>query len=335
MNRPEKGREIHLRRNPTGTPVEDDFEVVVVPVIKPADGEVLVRTRFFSVDPYMRGRISAARGYADPWPPGEAMRGGCVGEVIESGDPALPVGAFVLGGYGWREYYRARADEVNRIEPGETPLSAYLGVLGMPGMTAYVGLLTIGGLERGESVFVSGAAGAVGSTVCQIARLHDCRVVGSAGSERKVEWLTERARIDAFNYKKNTDLTAELKSRFPDGIDVYFDNVGGAHLEAAIANMNRHGRIVACGMISTYNTTEPPPGPRNMMRIVGERLTIRGFIVGDHAEQRERFTERMTSWIESGDVVYEETVVDGIENAPRAFIGLFSGENLGKMVVKV
>ena len=335
MSYPTKGREVHLRRNPTGTPVEDDFEVREVPIAEPSSGEVIVRNRFFSVDPYMRGRISAARGYADPWPPGEAMRGGCVGEVVASNDANTPVGTHVLAGFGWREYYRAPAAELTRVQPGDAPLSAYLGVLGMPGMTAFVGLLTVGALKRGETVFVSGAAGAVGSAVGQIARVHGCRVVGSAGSERKVRWLTDRARIEAFNYKETTDLAAELRTRFPDGIDVYFDNVGGAHLEAAIANMRRHGRIVACGMISTYNATEPPPGPRNMMRVVGERLTIKGFIVGDHAEQQQRFTEQMAAWIASGDVVYEETVIDGIENAPRAFIGLFSGENLGKMVVKV
>ena len=331
-----KSREIRLKRNPVGVPKESDFELVEVDAPSPADGQVLVRNRFMSVDPYMRGRISAARSYADNWKPGETMRGGCVGEVVESRSSELSVGDFVSGELGWRDYFVEQAQALRRIDPQLASPSAYLGVLGMPGMTAFVGLMKLAKPQSGETVFVSGGAGAVGSLVCQLARDAGCRVVASAGSARKVEWLTETAGVDAaFNYKDVDDLTAEVARHAPDGVHIYFDNVGAAHLEAALANMVTHGRIISCGMIAVYNATEPPPAPRNLFQIVGKRLKIQGFIVRDHQEHYEEFIDTVGTGVRSGKIAYEETIVDGLENAPRAFIDLFSGTNLGKMVVKI
>lgn len=333
---PRTGREVHLRSRPQGLPEESNFELVEVPVPTPGPGEVLVRNIYMSVDPYMRGRMREGPSYAAPWQVGEVMQGGCVGQVIQSNSPELQVGAYVLGNQGWREYFVARPDQLTPVEPGLAPIQAYLGVMGMPGMTAYVGLLDIGRPRPGETVFVSAAAGAVGSVVCQIAKIQGCRVVGSAGSDAKVAWLLNEAGVDsAFNYKTVADLSSELARRCPDGIDVYFDNVGGDHLEAALDHMNQHGRIVACGMISVYNATEPVCAPRNLFRVVGQRLTIQGFIVSDHWDRREAFLQDMSRWIQEGRVRWQETVVEGIENAPKAFIGLFQGENFGKMLVKI
>lgn len=331
-----RNREIRLKRNPVGVPAEDDFELVEVDVPKPAEGQVLVRNRYMSVDPYMRGRIAAARSYADNWKPGEPMRGGCVGEVVESRSSDFSEGDFVSGGLGWRDYFVDSAQALRRIDPQLASPSTYLGVLGMPGMTAYVGLMKLAKPERGETVFVSGAAGAVGSLVCQLAREAGCRVVASAGSARKVQWLTDTAGVDAaFNYKEVDDLSAEVARHAPDGVHIYFDNVGAGHLEAALANMVQHGRIMSCGMIAVYNATEPPPAPRNLFQIVGKRLRIQGFIVGDHQEHYDEFISAVGAAIRDGKIAYEETIVDGLENAPRAFIDLFSGTNLGKMVVKI
>ena len=237
---------------------------------------------------------------------------------------------------GWREYFISEGSDLSAVDPALAPIRAFLGTMGMPGMTAYVGLLDIGQLKDGETVFVSAASGAVGSIVCQIAKIKGCRVVGSAGSEKKVDWLLSDAGIDvAFNYKNIDDLTVELAHACPDGIDVYFDNVGGDHLEAAIQHMNNLGRIVLCGMISLYNATEPTPGPRNLSYAIGRRLSLQGFIVSDHYDRLPQFYADMGTWIGQGKIRWRETIVDGIENAPRAFIGLFKGDNLGKMLVQV
>lgn len=264
------------------------------------------------------------------------MLGGCVGEVVESNTSELSVGDFVTGSRGWREYFVERPNALRRVDPELAPLSAYLGVLGMPGMTAYVGIMKLAEAHSGQTVFVSAAAGAVGSLVCQLARDAGCRVIASAGSPRKVSWLTERAGVDvAINYRETDDLAAELRKAAPNGIDIYFDNVGTGHLEAALDNMAFHGRIICCGMISAYNATEPPAAPKNLFHIVGRRLRLQGFIVRDHEEYYEEFVSQVSKRIEDGRVHYEERVVEGLEHAPRAFIELFSGENLGKMVVKV
>ena len=331
-----KNRVIVLKRNPVGVPTEDDFELVVQEIPRPEDGQVLVRNHFISVDPYMRGRISAAPSYADNWKPGEPMRGGCVGEVVESRNDRLPVGRFVTGGLGWRDYFVADADAVNPVDPQAAPLSAFLGVLGMPGMTAFVGFSKLAEPVAGQTIFVSGAAGAVGSMVCSLARLQGLKVIASAGTARKVEWLQERIGVDAaINYRETADLAAAVRSAAADGVDISFDNVGGAHLEAALGNMKQNGRIICCGMISVYNATEPPAAPRNLFLIVGRRLRLQGFIVGDHWHHHEEFLREIAPRVRSGEIPYEETVTEGLASAPRAFVGLFHGENLGKMVVRV
>ncbi|MFW5995212.1 MAG: NADP-dependent oxidoreductase [Spirochaetia bacterium] len=329
-------REIRLKRNPVGLPEESDFELVETEIPRANDGEVLVRNRYMSVDPYMRGRIAKAPSYADNWKPGETMRGGCVGEVVESRDSRFSPGDFVVGERGWRDYYTAPAGEILRVDPDMAPLQAYLGVLGMPGLTAYVGLLKLAGAEKGETVYVSAAAGAVGSLVCQLARLEGCRVVASAGSDAKIAWLRDELGVDsAFNYKNVEDLSGELATRSPEGLHIYFDNVGTTQLEAAIDTMRMHGRILCCGMISAYNAVEPPAAPRNLFQIVGKRLSLRGFIVRDHQEHYPEFISKIGPLVRSGEIKYRETLVDGLENAPSAFISLFHGVNIGKMVVRV
>ena len=328
-------REIHLKNRPTGLPNESDFELALVPIPEPGEGQVLVRNIYMSVDPYMRGRMSDRESYTPPFQLGQPLDGGCVGQVVKSRS-RLRVGDYVLGGKGWREHYVSDATGLTEIYPDIAPIQTFLGTLGMPGMTAYVGLLEIGQMKEGEAVFVSAASGAVGSVACQIARIKGCRVVGSAGSDEKVAWLMDEAGVDAaFNYKTVVGLRDALARCFPDGIDVYFDNVGGGHLQAALAHMDDFGRVVMCGMISQYNLTEPEPGPNNLMLAVGRRLTLRGFIVSDHWDRRPQFYADMGKWIAEGKVKWKETIVEGIENAPRAFIGLFTGENLGKMLVKV
>jgi NADPH-dependent curcumin reductase CurA len=329
-------REIRLKRRPVGLPSEHDFELVGVPIPTPATGEVLVRNLYMSVDPYMRGRMIEQPSYVEPFQLGQALEGGCVGQVVQSQGSTFQVGDYVLGRKGWREYYVSNGADLTEIDPTLAPPQAYLGILGMPGLTAYVGLLDIGRPQAGNTVFVSAAAGAVGSVVCQIAKLKGCRVVGSAGSPAKVHWLQEVAGVDAaFNYQEVGSLTAELGRHCPQGIDVYFENVGGAHLEAALEHMNVRGRIVLCGMISQYNEAAPSSGPRNLRLAVRKRLTLTGFIVSDHVERQPQFYADMGAWIAAGKIKWQETIVNGIENAPKAFLGLFTGENMGKMLVRL
>jgi NADPH-dependent curcumin reductase CurA len=334
-------REIRLRNRPVGLPTESDFELVEVPIAEPREGEILVRNIYMSVDPYMRGRMddlerSISKYYIPPFQLGETLDGGCVGRVVKSNRGKFQVGDYVSSFLGWREYFVSDGSGFTKIDPGVAPIQAYLGVLGMPGRTAYVGLLNIGQPKEGETVFVSAAAGTVGGVACQIAKIKGCRVVGSAGSDEKAAWLMEEAKLDAaFNYKRVDDLTAELKKHCPKGIDVYFDNVGGKHLEAAIGQMNKFGRIVLCGMISQYNATELPPGPNNLFLAITKRLTLKGFIIIDHFDQLTQFYDEVGKWVREGRIKWKETIVEGIENAPRAFIGLFKGENFGKMLVKI
>ena len=328
--------EIHLKSRPIGLPSERDFELVTVSIPKPGEGEVLVRNLYMSVDPYMRGRMIEQPSYVQPFPLGQPLEGGCVGQVMQSEASTFNVGDYVLGRKGWREYYLAQATDLTKIDPNLAPLQAYLGILGMPGLTAYVGLLDIGQPQAGNTVFVSAAAGAVGSVVCQVAKLKGCRVVGSAGSAAKVQWLQDVAGIDAaFNYKEVDSLTTELGQHCPHGVDVYFENVGGAHLEAALEHMNIRGRIALCGMISQYNESTASSGPRNLRLAVRKRLTLTGFIVSDHVDRQPQFYADMGAWIADGKIKWEETIVDGIENAPKAFFGLFAGENMGKMLVRI
>jgi NADPH-dependent curcumin reductase CurA len=329
-------REIHLKNRPVGMPVESDFELVRVSLAAPGAGEVLVRNIYVSVDPYMRGRMVERESYVPPFQLGEPLTGGCVGQVVRSKGGPFQVGDYVMGMQGWREYYVSDGAGLTKIDPQIAPVQAFLGTVGMPGLTAYVGLLDIGQPQPGETVFVSAASGAVGSVVCQIAKIKGCGVVGSAGSDEKIAWLLDEAGVDAaFNYKKVQNLSAELERLCPQGVDVYFENVGGAHLQAALEHMNSFGRVVVCGMISQYNVTTAQPGPSNLGLVIGKRLTLKGFIVSDHYDRLPQFYADMGRWLAQGQVKWRETVVEGLENAPRAFIGLFAGENIGKMLVKV
>ncbi len=329
-------REIRLARRPVGLPREGDFELAEARIPEPREKEVLVRNIYMSVDPYMRGRMIDRPSYVPPFQLGEPLAGACVGQVVASRSPVVQTGDYVSGAKGWREYYLAEGTELIKIDPRLAPIQTYLGALGMPGMTAYVGLLHIGLPKAGETVFVSAASGAVGAVVCQIAKIKGCRVIGSAGSREKVAWLKTEAGIDdAFNYKETGDLAAEVGKQCPLGIGVYFENVGGSHLEAALEHMNPFGRIVMCGMISQYNATQPEPGPRNLFYVTTKRLTVRGFIVSDHLDRRPQFLSDMGQWVSEGRVKWRETIVAGIENAPKAFISLFRGENFGKMLVKI
>ena len=329
-------REIRLKNRPVGLPAESDFELAEVRVPQVGQSQVLVENIYMSVDPYMRGRMVDRKSYVPPFQIGQPLDGGCVGRVVESKNEQFKVGDFVLGMFGWREYFISDGTGILKIDPKVAPIQAYLGTLGMPGLTAYVGLLDIGKPKEGETVFVSAASGAVGSIVCQIAKLKGCHVVASAGSDAKVTWLLEEAGVDAaFNYKKANNIIAEVGKKCPKGIDVYYENVGGVHLEAALEHMNKFGRIVMCGMIAIYNATDPVPGPSNLAYIIGKQLKMQGFIVSDHFDKLAQFYADMAKWIAAGKIKWKETTVEGLENAPRAFIGLFKGDNLGKMIVKV
>ncbi|MEV8086049.1 NADP-dependent oxidoreductase [Streptomyces nigra] len=329
-------REWHLVSRPVGWPKTEDFALVEAEVPTPGEGQVLVRNKYLSVDPYMRGRMSAAKSYADPYELGKVMQGGAVGEVVESNAEGIAVGDHVLHFFGWREYAALDARHAVKVDADAAPLSTYLGVLGMTGLTAYAGLLRTAAFKEGDAVFVSGAAGAVGSQVGQIARLKGAsRVIGSAGSDEKVKLLVEEYGFDAaFNYK-NGPVAEQLKQAAPDGIDVYFDNVGGEHLEAAVGRLGRGGRIAVCGMISVYNDTEPAPGPRNLARLIQTRGRIEGFLVGDHYDLQPQFVQEVGPWVASGELKYRETVVEGIENNLEAFFGVLRGDNIGKMIVKL
>jgi NADPH-dependent curcumin reductase CurA len=333
---PAVSREWHLLSRPVGWPEPGDFDLVEAEVPQPRDGQVLVRNTYLSVDPYMRGRMSDAKSYVAPFELGKVMQGGAVGEVVASNAEGIAVGDHVLHFLGWREYAAVSAEQAVKVDPEAAPLSTYLGVLGMTGLTAYAGLLRTASFKEGDSVFVSGAAGAVGSQVGQIAKLKGAsRVIGSAGSDDKVRLLVEEYGFDAaFNYKKGP-VAGQLREAAPDGVDVYFDNVGGDHLEAAIGRLNQGGRIAVCGMISVYNNTEPAPGPRNLARLIQTRGRIEGFLVGDHYDLQPQFVEEVGAWVRSGELKYRETVVEGIENNLEAFLGVLRGDNTGKMIVKL
>jgi NADPH-dependent curcumin reductase CurA len=329
-------REIRLANRPVGLPRESDFELAEARIPGLREKEVLVRNIYMSVDPYMRGRMNNRTSYVPPFQIGEPLTGACVGQVVESRNARFQISDYVASAQGWREYYVSEGADLIKIDPRLAPIQTYLGTLGMPGMTAYVGLLHLGLPKAGETVLVSAASGAVGAIVCQIAKIKGCRVIGSAGSREKVSWLMNEAGIDgAFNYKEAGDLVAEVGKHCPKGIDVYYENVGGKHLEAALEHLNLFGRIVMCGMISQYNATEPEPGPRNLFYMTTKRLTVRGFIVSDHLDRRSQFLEDMSQWLAEGRIKWKETIVVGIENAPKAFISLFKGENFGKMLVKI
>jgi hypothetical protein len=327
-------REIRLVARPQGFPAEDLFEVGETRIPDPSEGQVLIRNAYFSVDPYMRPRMNDVRSYVAPFTLGEAMTGGAVGRIAASRNSRYAEGDWVLHQLGWREWALSDGSALRRLDPTTAPISTALGVLGMPGFTAWYGLFVLGRPESGETVLVSGAAGAVGSAAGQMAAIAGCRVIGSAGSAEKLAWLGELGFDDAFDYREQTPRDA-LKELAPNGVDIYFDNVGGDHLEAAIGALRPHGRVVACGSISRYNDAEPAPGPRNMFLVVTKRLRIEGFIVSDHFDRFGEFAREAAEWVRDGRLQYRETIVEGIENAPKAFLGLLRGENIGKMLVKV
>jgi len=329
-------REIHLRSRPHGVPRKDNFNLVTVEVPEPGPGQFLVRNVWMSVDPYMRGRMYDRKSYVPPFQVDAVLDGGAVGEVVRSNNPGFEPGDLVLTMAGWREFFVSDGQGARKLPPTGAPSELYLGLLGMPGTTAYFGLLEVAGLRRGETVFVSGAAGAVGSVVCQLARIHDCRVIGACGSADKAEWLRDEMGVDAvLNYREHADLAQALAEVAPNGIDVYFDNVGGEHLEAALANMNNHGRIAACGMIADYNRAGDGVGVRNLMEIVARRLTVRGFIVTDFQSRLDEAFGPMLKWYHEGRLNARSTVHEGIEHAVDALIGLFEGSNTGKMLVNL
>ena len=329
-------REIQLAARPKGWPTHDDFRLVEteLPALQP--GQVKLRNTVMSVDPYMRGRMNDTKSYVPPFALDAALEGGAVGEVVESASDDIQVGDMVLHNLGWREYAVAEARHVRRVDTERAPASAYLGVLGMTGLTAYVGLTRIAELRDGDTVFVSGAAGAVGSVVGQIAKnLGAARVIGSAGTQEKLDYVTGELGFDAaFDYHHGT-VAEQLAAHAPDGVDVYFDNVGGDHLEGAIANMRDFGRIALCGAISQYNADKASPGPRNLWLVVTRRLTLRGFIVRDHNDLAQEYFTHAAEWLADGRLKHRETYVDGLDNAVDAFLGLHHGNNLGKMLVRL
>jgi NADPH-dependent curcumin reductase CurA len=328
-------REIRLKSRPSGLPIADNFELATVELRDPGPGEVQVQNLWMTVDPYMRGRMNDVQSYSAPFALGKAMDGGAIGQVVASNDPGFKAGDLVQSGFGWREGFTASAKAVQKLDPRGLPPQTFLGAAGMPGLTAYAGLLKIAALKDGDVVFVSGGAGAVGSMVCQVAKAKGHRVIASAGGQQKVAFLKDIGVDHVIDYKTETDLTAAVLAGAPDGIDVYFDNVGGAHLEAALATARLFARFAICGMISIYNATEPPPGPRNLAQLIGKNIRMEGFIVSHHFDMMPAFLDELAGWVREGKVTWKETVFEGIEKAPDAFLGLFKGENLGKMLVKL
>ncbi len=331
-----QSKEIHLFNRPVGHPQPSDFSVVETTLPEPKDGEILVKNEYLSVDPYMRPRMIQQRSYVPSFELNQPLEGGAIGQVIQTNNADVAEGDLVESMYGWRERFVTHGARVRVIKnPGPQP-SAYLGILGMPGLTAYVGTILIGDVSEGDTVFVSGAAGAVGSVAGQIAKTKGCQVIGSAGSAEKVDYLKDELGFDgAFNYKDG-DLNKLLRhSLNGQEINFYFDNVGGDHLQAALHSMAHRGRIALCGAIAQYNLTEPVPGPNNLLIAVAKELLIQGFIVTSYQQHAPQFYANMYQWMESGAVKYRETIYEGIESMTDAFLGLFSGENIGKMIVKV
>ena len=327
-------REIRLASRPTGVPTASNFTLAETTLPPLEDQQVLVRNRFMSVDPYMRGRMNDRESYVPPFGIGKVLEGGVVGEVLESRSSEFKTGDAVTSRYGWREAFIAAPNELHAVNKAVQPLSVYLGTLGMTGMTAWAGL-TMVGVKAGEVIYISGAAGAVGNVAGQLAKLRGCRVIGSAGSDEKVQHLLEQCGFDAaFNYKTGPVLE-QLNRAAPDGIDVYFDNVGGESLEAALSALRVHGRIIACGGISGYNDEKPKPGPSNLFNITTKRLTMKGLIVGDWLDRQGEFEKEAGAHYQAGRLKSMETVVEGLDQAVEAFIGLFDGRNTGKMVVKL
>ena len=333
---PKPYRRVVLVRRPPGEPAESDFSVEEVPMPEPKHGEVLVKVHYLSLDPYQRGRMRDAASYAAPVGLGEVMTGGIVGDVVKSQHPGFKVGDIVEDRLGWQEYAIGGGPTLRKVDPAIAPISTANGVLGMPGMTAYFGLLHVGQPKPGETVVVSAASGAVGQVVGQIARIMGCRTVGIAGGPKKCAFVKDELGFDAcLDYKSEKDLDAALRTACPNGIDVYFDNVGGTITDSVLRNLNFFARVALCGSISQYNATAAEMGPRLFGTFVGKRVNMRGFIVTDFAQHYGPAMRQMGDWIRSGKLKYREDIVDGIDKAPRAFIGLLRGENFGKLLVKM
>jgi len=319
---------------PSGNPELSHFEIKEDKIEISNDKNILVKNEWISVDPYMRARMTERKNYKPPFELYKSMDGAAIGKVVQSNSSSLSVGDIVKSDFGWRDQFVSSDKNLIKIEPVDVPIQTYLGPLGLTGHTAYIGLFRIGNLQENQTVLVSSAAGSVGSTVCQIAKINGCRVIASTGSDEKVNWLKNELGVDeAFNYKKVDNLVLHLKSLSPEGYDLYFDNVGGEFLEAAIFRMKNFGKIVICGRISQMNS--PGHALKNMAHVLVKRLTIKGFLIFDHFKDHEDFEKDMTNWILNGQMKWRETVVEGIEEAPQAFIDLLNGKNTGKMLVRI
>jgi NADPH-dependent curcumin reductase CurA len=329
-------RQIVLAARPQGFPCDADFQLLETPIGELADGQFLVHTSYLSVDPYMRGRMNDVASYADPVAIGQVMVGQCAGRIVKSRHDRFPEGQYVCGMFGWQEYAISNGEGVRRLDPDVAPISTALHLLGMPGLTAYFGLLDVGQATAGDTVVVSAAAGAVGSVVGQLAKMTGCRVVGVAGSDEKIRYITEELGYDAgFNYNTTDNYHAALKERCPNGIDVYFDNVGGPITDAVFPLLNVSARIAICGQISQYNVREVSQGPRLLWHLIIKRATVRGFLVLDFANRYREALTQLTQWYREGKLTCRERVAEGIESAPQAFIEMMQGANIGKQLVKI
>ena len=329
-------KQIQLAKRPKGLPTKDVFHFETVDIPVPQDGEVLIQTKYVSVDPYMRGRMQDTKSYTPPFKLNEVIQGGVVGEVVESKSPQFEKGDFVLGFLGWQEYSTAKAESLTKIDPSIAPLSYYLGILGMPGQTAYFGLLAIGQPKEGETVVVSGAAGAVGSVVGQIAKIKGAHVVGIAGSDDKLAYLKELGFDETINYKTTNDLDDAIGKACPNGVDVYFDNVGGDISDAVMNHLNRFARIPVCGAISSYNISASEDiGPRVQTKLIKTSALMQGFIVSNYSDRFEEAAKDLAQWVKEDKLTYKETIIEGFDHIPDAFLGLFKGENVGKQLVKI
>ena len=327
-------KQIRLASRPSGWVTEDNFTLTEEALPEPGDGQLLVRNVFMSVDPYMRGRMNDRKSYVPPFQIGEVLQAGAVGQVVSSNSADYAEGDYVTGMFGWENYSVTDGTQIRKVDAGPAPLSYHLGILGMPGLTAYAGLFKVAEAQPEESVFVSAASGAVGSVVGQLAKIHGCRVAGCAGSDDKVALLKDELGYDAaFNYKNSQSMNDSIAEVCPDGIDVNFENVGGEIFEAALWNMRDYGRVALCGMISNYNDEQLQPGPRGMFVIIGRRLRIQGFIVTDHMDLTQEYATKVSGWMAEGKLKYRETIAEGIENAPGAFISMLKGGNTGKQIV--
>jgi len=321
---------------PMGNPSLSHFDLKSEKISLKNDDEVLVANKWISVDPYMRARMTERKNYKPPFEIGKPMEGTAIGKIIESKSNNFKKGDFVLSEFGWRDNFIANSESLKKINPINVPIQTYLGPLGFTGHTAYIGLFRIAKIKQNQTILVSSAAGSVGSTVCQIAKILGCKVIASTGSDEKVEWLKKEIGVDhAFNYKKIDNLVLHFKDICPEGFDIYFDNVGGDFLEAAIFRMKNFGRIVICGRISQMNATSPGEGLKNMAHVLVKRLTIKGFLIFDHYDDYKDFENDMSNWVINKKIKWRETIVEGIENSPQAFLDLLNGKNIGKMIVKI